>query len=129
LVSASHDMTALVWEVYAPLASRPPELTTLWDDLASPDGEKAHAAMVAALQTPEEAVAVLKNKLRPAEPLKPEVLARWIDRLVDDNPDERQRATAMLLDLGEVAAPALRRVLHGSPAPQLRQAVESVLNR
>jgi WD40 repeat protein len=129
LISASHDTTALVWDVYAPLDSRPPGLATLWDDLASPDGEKAHAAMVAALRTPDDAVAVLKKKLRPAEPMKPEVLARWIDRLVDDNPGERKRATAVLIDLGEVAAPALRRVLNGSPAPQLRQAVESVLNR
>jgi WD40 repeat protein len=129
LISASHDTTALVWDVYAPLDSHPPGLATLWEDLASPDGEKAHAAMVAALRTPDAAVAVLKKTLRPAEPLKPEVLARWIDRLVDDNPGERKRATALLIDLGEVAAPALRRVLNGSPAPQLQQAVESVLNR
>src|SRR5207248_2661382 len=117
------------WDVYAPLDSRPPGLATLWDDLASPDGERAHAAMVAARRTPGEAVAVLKKKLRPAGPMKPEVLARWIDRLVDDDPGERKRAAAVLVDLDEVAAPALRRVLHGSPAPQLRQAVESVLNR
>jgi WD40 repeat protein len=129
LISASHDTTALVWDVYAPLDSRPPALATLWDDLASSDGEKAHAAMIAALRTPEAAVALLKKKLRPAEPMNPKVLARWIERLVDDNPAERARATAMLVDLEEVAAPALRRVLKGSPAPQLRQAIESVLNR
>jgi hypothetical protein len=129
LVSVSRDTTALVWDVYAPLDTRPPGLTTLWDDLASLDGEKVHAAMVAALRTPEEAVAVLKKKLRPAEAMKPEVLARWIDQLVDDDTAVRERAAAALIDLDEAAAPALRRVLAGSPAPQLRHALESVLNR
>src|SRR5262249_15448009 len=129
LVSASRDTTALVWDVYSPLATRPRGLTSLWDDLSSPDGEKAHAAMVAALRTPEEAVAVLKKKLRPAEAMKSEVLARWIDQLVDDDTAVRERAAAALIDLDEAAAPALRRVLAGSPAPQLRHAIESGLNR
>jgi WD40 repeat protein len=128
LVSASQDTTALVWDVYAPLDTSATGLK-FWDDLASTDGEQAHAAIVAALRTPDEAVAVLKKHLRPAEPMKQEVLARWIDRLVDDNPGERERAAAVLIDLEEVAAPALRRVLNGSPAPQLRRAIESVLNR
>ena len=115
--------------MYSPLDTRPHGLTTLWEDLSSPEGEKAHAAMVAALRTPEEAVAVLKKKMRPAEAMKPEVLTRCIDQLVDDDTAVRERAAAALIHLDEAAAPTMRRVLAGSPAPQLRHAIESVLNR
>lgn len=128
LVSASRDTTALVWDAYAPFENEA-RLTTLWDDLASTEADRAHAAIVAALQKPDEAVALLKDKLQATKAVKAETVERWIDQLVDDEPRVRERAVAELVYHADAVIPALRRRLDGKPAPQLRTAIEAVFER
>ncbi len=124
LVSGSRDSTALVWDV---VGLRPePKLITLtereldayWDDLAG-KADLALAAMNRLVAAPRQTAVFLRDHLHPVPDAKH--VARLIADLEDSEFAVRERASAELEKLGELAGPAVRRALEANPPPESRR--------
>jgi WD40 repeat protein len=132
LASGGADTTALLWDmstVPAPPVGRAPdakELAALWADLAG-DPPAAYRAIGKLAAAPKEAAAFLGEHVRPAAAADAGTVARLLADLDNDSFDERERATTELRRLGDLAAPALRQFLKGSPAPEGRQRAKEIL--
>jgi RNA polymerase sigma factor (sigma-70 family) len=130
LITAGSDTTALVWDLPTlALGARPapadPE--RLWADLSEADAARAWRATWRLAAAPREAVALLRRRLRPAEPPDAARLSRLVAALDAERFAERERAARELEAAGEVAAPALRKALGAGPAPEARRRIEGLL--
>jgi hypothetical protein len=134
--SGSWDTTALVWRTEQVLGRRPlagarrptAELAALADDLVGGDPVRAYRA-VWALAAEPGSVRLLKGRVW-SVPAADEARLRALIRDLDsDAYRTREAATTELERLGELAAPALREVLRGSPSAELRRRAEGLLLR
>ncbi|MHB1424005.1 MAG: WD40 repeat domain-containing protein [Gemmataceae bacterium] len=134
LASGSADTTVLLWDVLGDPAARrsgPPSterLQALWDDLASKDAGKAFNAIGQLTASPEQAISMLKSKLRPAP--APAVQQRMAPLIADLDNDEfavRDKAMEQLRQLGERAEPGLREALTNKPSLEARKRIEELL--
>jgi hypothetical protein len=131
LASAGEDTTVLIWDMTGPRPAAPGRLTAeegeaLWQDLGAADAARAYRAVVTLSAAPREAVALVGRRVRSL----PSSAARLAGLLADLGADDfatRERATAELARLGEEAEPALRGVLRGRPAPEVRRRAEQLL--
>jgi WD40 repeat protein len=130
LASGSSDTTALVWD----LTGRPrvdrltsEDLQILWTDLASEDAEKAYRAILVLSATPEQAVPFLRRQLQPVAPVDSQRLQQLLDDLDNAQFALREKAARELEKLGELATPALRRVLKSDPSEEVRRRAEELL--
>jgi len=144
LVTGSGDATALIWDLSAVGRSRPiaagegppvgrapgpRELEAAWADLAGADAARAFRARWALGSSPEEAVALLKGRLRRAQADDPQRLRRLLDGLNSDQFAVRTKAQAGLEELGDLAEQALRQALAGKPTLEMRRRLETALER
>jgi hypothetical protein len=139
LATASTDGTALVWDAVAllrrgrtaPARLSGDELAALWQDLAGADAAKAYRAIGRLATAPAEAVPWLRDHLRPVPAVA--VDAKRLDRLLaeldSDDFAVRGRATREIEAFGELAQPALERVLAGTPSAEVRARVEELAER
>jgi hypothetical protein len=65
--------------------------------------------------------------LHPVKPVSREHLERLLKDLDSDQFAVREKATAELQKLGELAEPALRRILEGKPTLEQRRRIEPIL--
>jgi WD40 repeat protein len=134
LVSASHDTTGLVWDLTGHLRGgrlevlhlTPGELEARWADLAGDDATKAYRA-VWDLASSAETVAFLRTHLQPAGAADAGQIDRWIRDLDSPNFTIRTRATRELDKLADLAEPALRKLLTGTPTDETRRRAEHLL--
>lgn len=134
LATSHADGTILVWDVSqpkenpSPLAPSAKELEAWWKDLAGEDAAQAHRAIANLVGAPKQAVALFKDRLRPAADQSdriPQLLAQ-----LDDNQFAvRQMASHELERLGVQAEPALRRALRQNPSLEMRLRIERILAR
>jgi RNA polymerase sigma factor (sigma-70 family) len=137
LISGSTDTTALTWDVSAtarrgaargtPLSG--PELEALWADLTGPDAAGAFAAIRKLSAAPDQAAALIRERVRPVSPPDPQQLARLVADLESDRFDVRRKAESALEGLGEQAVPGLRQVLTADASLDLRQRVTRLLGK
>jgi RNA polymerase sigma factor (sigma-70 family) len=137
LYSSGEDSTLLVWDIYYPPANGLPQAAkltadqerALWTDLQSMDARQAFRAESALLAAPEQAVALLRERLRPT--VRPD--AQRLDRLLADLDSSefavRAKATAELEALGDLAEATLRKALEGQPSVEVRRRVEGLLKK
>jgi WD40 repeat protein len=133
LASASGDTTALLWAVPAcggrelskPLTDK--ELATAWDDLAAADAGRAYRSLVLLAATPQQTVLLCQQQLHAGEAADPKVLARLLADLDAGEFTVREKAFAELAALGELAEPALRQLLKGTPPPEARRRAAALL--
>jgi WD40 repeat protein len=127
LITGSSDTTLLVWDVGSlkpvPAAAvaelKEGDLETCWGELRNGDGEKAYDAILKLAGSPRLAVPYLAERIKPATPADPSKLKKLIVDLDSDDFTERANATEELEKLGELAVPALQKVLAGQPEPTL----------
>jgi RNA polymerase sigma factor (sigma-70 family) len=137
LFSGGTDTTALTWDLTrltrsqpAPAAELPAKaLDALWTDLAGEDAAQAFDSIRKLSASPTQAVALLKDRVRPATPADPKRLARLLADLDSDRYEVRRDAQSELEGLGELAEAALRKALAGDPSLEVRQRVERLLDR
>jgi dipeptidyl aminopeptidase/acylaminoacyl peptidase len=133
LVSGGPD--TFFWDVTGRLQSgvlRPvhvplQQLPVLWTDLGSEDAPKAQSAVWTLVAASEQSVAFLKQHLRPAQWPDKERLARLVRDLDDDRFAVREQATKELAELADMAEPALRQGLEGTPSLEVRRRIEQLL--
>jgi RNA polymerase sigma factor (sigma-70 family) len=140
LASAAADTTILVWDLQTPPGGRrgnPKRLTDLdlakcWDDLADEDGGKSYRAVAALAVVPEQAVAYLAQRLRPAANIDREKQKQVVQLITELDADDfavRENAARELSRRGQAAEQALRAALEGSPSPEVRQRAETLLRK
>jgi WD40 repeat protein len=135
LATGSADTTVLVWDVtrFRPAKPQhvkltPRELDALWADLQG-DAGKAYQAMQKLATAPGQAVAFLGERVRPVEPADAKKLERLLADLTSDRFRVREQASQELERLGDLAVPALRKILEGEPALETRRRVEKLLEK
>ena len=133
IASASADTTALVWDVSKLERPAPPakplqgaDLEACWQSLASDDAAKAFAAICDLTAAPKDAVALLKDRVKPAAPLDMKRVQDLLRQLDDDNAAVRQQATAYLSSLGEQLLPVIDKTLAANPPLEVRKRLEQV---
>jgi WD40 repeat protein len=105
------------------------ELEQQWRDLASRDGPKAVQALWDLADSPEQTVPLLRQRIKPAQPLDPERVQQWIRDLDSDDFQARTVATRKLEAMVDVAEPALWKALEESPGLEARRRIEQVLHK
>jgi RNA polymerase sigma factor (sigma-70 family) len=136
LASGSEDTTALDWDtsgiVQAGLPQAAPatekELEALWADLAGKDRLKAYQAVVDLTAAHRQALPFLKGRIRPVV-RDEDRLARLIGDLDSADFEVRQKATAELEALAEIAGPALRKALEDKPSLETRKRIETLIGK
>jgi WD40 repeat protein len=131
LITSGGDTTMLVWDAapWQPLVKplTQADAVALWEGLGSGDAARAWSAVAALARGGQEALALLKEKLRPVQ--DPATTRKWIADLDSAKFAERDKAMANLLALGERAVPALDEVLAAKPTLEVRRRVEILLDK
>jgi len=134
LVSGLDDSTLLVWDV-GPREASPAiklgaeDMAKAWADLGGTDAPKAFRARVALASSPDEAIALLKDRLQPVKVADPQRLRSLLTDLDSDRYTVREKAQSELEALGDLAEPALRQALTDKPTPELQRRVQGMLDR
>jgi WD40 repeat protein len=137
LVSGSHDLTALVWDVTGLMRNRrfpelrlsPEELEAAWADLSDSDAAKAHRAIWKLVAAPRDAVPFLGSRLKPVTPADPDRVAKLIADLDSKTFAVREKAAKELEALAELAEPAVRNALAQRPSEEVRSRLNKLLER
>jgi WD40 repeat protein len=137
LASGSKDRTVLVWDVAALRDGRRPPapvlaaaaMERLWTALAGEDAARAFEAVCTLAAAPAQAVPFLKGRLSPRVPAEPKRLAGLVRDLGDNRFAVREKATAELARLEELAAPALKEALKKTPPLEVKRRLEKLLAR
>ncbi len=137
LFTGGADSTILAWDAAALGKASPhstrrlteSELDTLWKQLASLQGSEAADAIARLEAAPQQATAMLRERLHLVAVPDGRRLARLVAGLGADDFEIRQRATTELEKLAELAAPALRKRLAESPPAEERKRLEQLLER
>jgi len=118
LVSSSEDGTLLIWDTRNAsdnVRLTPAELDTSWKTLAGGDAVQAYQAISRLIASPDEALALLDARLKPAATANAKQVERWLADLEGGDFATRQRAQETLETLGTQAAPALAQALERKP--------------
>src|SRR5581483_3268089 len=130
--------TVLVWDAAAlrkdpagPAAGELPAdaAESLWADLAGEDAGKAFKGVLQLAAAPRQVAPLLAGRLKPAAPIDPQNLEKWVADLESDRFAVRQDASANLLKAGEQVVPALQKVLASQPTIETRLRVEGLLDK
>jgi RNA polymerase sigma factor (sigma-70 family) len=135
LFTGSLDTTILVWDVTGQVAQGGPgtkrlsqrELERLWSDLAAMDGPRSHCAIWTLTAAPNQAVSLIRERLRPAVAADPKRIAGLLTDLDSDSFATRDRATKELEKIGEAALPALRKAIEGGLTVEQRRRVDALM--
>jgi hypothetical protein len=135
LATAGADHTVLVWDLAAlgdvpgPTASASAvQLQAWWDDLAR-GGTATHRALAGLVAHPEQVVPFLRQRLQPVAPVDAKRLAALLRGLDAERYADRQKATAALEQLGDLAESAMRAALAAGPTEESRRRLELLLAR
>jgi RNA polymerase sigma factor (sigma-70 family) len=131
LASASNDSTVLIWDLTGQPENKnaltEAKLKECWNDLAGEDAGRAHRAVWTLIRAPRAAIPFLKVNLHPVKPVRREQIEQWIQDLDAGSFEVRQKASAELEKLGELAEESLRRTLANKPTLEQRRRIEPML--
>lgn len=137
LVTGSADSTVLVWDT-RPFPRHGGIVTHTrdgerglehWEKLNGPDAAAAYRAIWELSLIPDTALSLLRDRVRPVPPTDQRHIARLVDSLNADQFDEREKATAELGKLAELAEPALRKALAAPASAEVRRRVSRLLEK
>jgi hypothetical protein len=115
----------LIWDAAGPAPVALATVPALWDDLAG-DSPLAFRGITSLVAAGEAGVALLDARLKPARVGKSDI-ARLIVDLDNDDFDTRERASAGLASLGQMAFEALRQTARTSDKPEARERARALL--
>jgi WD40 repeat protein len=138
LVSASSDTTVLVWELDAPTVEErkqaaagltPQAIDALWKDLELSDAAKGQRALRILIAAPQQALALLRERLKPAVPVDPQRLATLLANLDSNKFEVRNKATIELEKLEDLAETGLRDLAAAKVSPECRQRAQTLIQK
>jgi WD40 repeat protein len=135
IVTGMNDGIILVWEM--PAEAQPPlekandlgagDLDGYWAELGD-DPPKAWPALRALCRSPKQAVAYLKERLKPAAEADAKQVQRLLAALDSDQFETRENAARELATMAERIEPALRKALAGKPSEEVQRRVKELLD-
>lgn len=125
-VTRCADGAYVVWDLWSKPQGR---IEDAWADLASEDAGLAFQAIRRLTADPLQALPILQERLKPAVPVDPVLVARLLADLNSDNFRTRHQATQELERLGEEAVPALQKALADKPALETRTRLDQLLHK
>jgi WD40 repeat protein len=130
-VTSSRDGTVLVWDLRpAPQPLPAGGAAALWESLSQP-GAAAYRAGWALADHPAEAVALLRDRLKPAAVVVvdgPQV-DRWLIDLDSSKFAVREAAAKALAGLGAAIEPRLRQAVADAASAEVRRRVQELLDK
>ena len=134
LASGLQDSTLLIWDVGPrPTVSKgklgAEAAARAWTDLAGNDGPRAFRARWSLAAAPETAVVLFTKHLKPIQAADSKRLQRLITNLDDKRFPVRKEAQKELEEIGELAAPALKKALAEKSSLEVRQRIDSLLGK
>jgi WD40 repeat protein len=134
LASGSCDTTVILWDLSGLAQLRSQRLSAhdaeaLWAELGGQDARRAYRAIWRLAASPQEAVAMLADKVKPESASVPNAsdITRLIQRLDDTSFAARQRALEDLRHVGEPAREALQKALIGQQSEETRGRIQRLL--
>jgi RNA polymerase sigma factor (sigma-70 family) len=132
LASGHADSTILLWNLSGlkPRPGGPPtaqQSEQAWADLSSSDARKAYAAIWKMVAPPERVVPLLASKLNPAVPASKEELRKLLTDLDSASYERREAASRRLVEIGDLAEPALEKALKDNISTEKRRRIEQIL--
>jgi WD40 repeat protein len=134
LASGSIDTTILLWDVRK-IDTTPPaqtrdaaELDKLWDELSARDAGRGWRAANALIGTRDQAVGLLKERLKPVPELDAKHVQKLLADLDADDPQVRDAASAELARVADRAEPLLREALEAKPSAEVRVRLQRLLD-
>jgi hypothetical protein len=112
-----------------PVNLQPTAAEALWAALAGKDASQAFEAMRQLTTHPRQAIALIKERVRPISPADPIRLTQLVADLQSEQFEPRQQAESELRALGDLAGPALRKALAADPPLDVRQRLERLVDR
>ncbi|MGE3803483.1 MAG: hypothetical protein AB7K24_02290 [Gemmataceae bacterium] len=126
LVSGSSNSTALVWDLARTSADQH-GVDRLFTELGHADAARGYQAINDLAAQPGQAVARLQEQVRAVSPIDRRQLDKLITGLDDEEFSVRQDSLKGLDQLGDLAVPALKKVLAGNPSAETRRRAEELL--
>jgi RNA polymerase sigma factor (sigma-70 family) len=136
LASGGDDATVLLWDVTGRMKDgrlravkwTPRELEKRWIDLASSAGPQAVQAIWDLTAASEQAVPLLRQRIKPTvvDAKRVECLIRDLD---SEDFERRNKATEELGKIVDGAEPALRKKLTEKPSLEVRQRIKQILDK
>jgi WD40 repeat protein len=133
VASVSADTTALLWDVSklarpqpAGKPLQPGDIDQWWLALSADDAGKAFEAMRALAAVPKDAVAWIKDKVKPVAAADARRIEELIFQLDDDQFKVRYKAVSELLQIGEPILPALDKALLAGPTLETKRRLEEL---
>ncbi len=134
LASGHNDSTILVWDMpeasrprAAKAAANPKALEAWWTDLAGSDARKAHIAIWELGDRPQQAVPLLRDRLKPASALPPEQFRQLLRDLDSMDFKTREAASKKLATFSDDVEPTLQEALKVSKSAEQRRRIEDLL--
>jgi WD40 repeat protein len=134
LLATTDDRSTLLWDISTFNRPRPsaPDLsdaalTRLWADLASDDIGTARKAVWSLTVVARQSVPLFREHLRPVPHAAPSRIKNLISDLNSEQFETRERASAELERLGEIAASAMKKALADKPSLEMRRRLEPLL--
>jgi WD40 repeat protein len=136
LATSSQEAPAYVWDIYGKHARQAPpapwsaaERQRAWQELAGPDAKAAFQAVRRLVRSPGPAVALLRERLKPAAAADAKQLGQWLRDLASDEFEVRQAAFAELEKLGDRIEGLLRHALATESALEANRRVQALLDK
>jgi WD40 repeat protein len=134
LATGDRDHCVLIWK--APVSpprkkAKPPtaaERQAWWTALGR-DASTAYKAVGQMIDSPKNAIALLKERVRPIRASGPDTVARLITQLDSDRFDEREKAQQALEQMGEGTAHHLEKALHAKVDVELHRRLQRLLKK
>jgi hypothetical protein len=102
------------------------ERDACWQALLDGDAAQAFAAICDLSGAPQEALALIKEQIKPAPPLDGKRVLELIAELDSDQFKVRQKANADLLKMGERVVPAIDKTLATNPPLEIKKRLEDM---
>jgi hypothetical protein len=136
LATSAEDTTILLWDLARPLSEKPAlpgpknadEAERLWDLLGHPDPTESDRALWTLIAAPEHVLRLMKKELTPRPRLEVERLKAVIAQLDSEDFQQRETASATLLELDVTVVPALQAARKIGTAEQRRR-LDEVIRR
>jgi hypothetical protein len=133
VATASADTTALLLDLTRAVRPAVPvqvlagnERAARWQALLNGDGAKAFAAICDLTAAPKDALALIKQQVKPAPQLDMKRVEELIAGLDSDQFKVRQQSSAELLKMGERVVPMIDKVLASNPPLETKQRLEDL---
>ena len=134
LASGNGDNNIVIWDMSGESMPRDPrdgdgQLPSLWKALALEDGARVQGAIWGLAGRPTKAVTYLRTLLKPVLGVDSRLIARLAKNLDSELFLERDNATKELEKLGDVAEPALRKLLIEPSSLEVTMRAKNVLEK